>query len=94
MLALALTGCGAVDTMKEGFTHSQEVAADLEKSVGKKPQVGFNGANGTLTNVTVMFDGIPPGPSNEQIARLSRDAIATRFKQAPKQVTISYVLSE
>ncbi|WP_133501017.1 hypothetical protein [Cognatilysobacter terrigena] len=94
VLALALTGCGAVDTMKEGFAHAGEVASDLEKSVGRRPQVGFNWTNGSLASVTVVFDGIPPGASNERIARLSRDAIAAHFKQAPRSVTISYVLSE
>ncbi|MGY4517402.1 hypothetical protein ACVWWW_002970 [Lysobacter sp. HA18] len=93
VLALALAGCGAVDTMTEGFQHSRDVANDLEKSVGVRPQVGFNWANGSLVNVSVVFDGIPALQSNAQIARLSRESIASRFRQTPKQVTISYVVT-
>ena len=91
-LALGLSGCGAVDTMTEGFKHSQEVAADLEKSVGSKPLVGFNWSNGSLVNVSVNFDGIPSGVPVEQIAQLSKQSVAARFKQPPKQVVISFVV--
>lgn len=92
VLAASLAGCGAVDTITEGFKHSQEVAGDLERSVGSKPFVGFNWSNGSLTNVSVNFEGIPAGISAEQIAQLSRQSIATRFKQSPKQVVISFVV--
>lgn len=92
VLAATLAGCGAVDSMTEGLRHSQEVASDLERSVGTKPFVGFNWSNGSLVNVTVNFEGIPPGESIEQIAQLSRASVATRFKQAPKRVVISFSL--
>ena len=89
-LAVTLAGCSAVDTMTEGFKHSQEVAADLEKSVGSKPLVGFNWSNGSLINVSINFDGIPAGASVERIAQLSRESVSARFKQAPKQVVITF----
>ena len=92
LLAATLAGCGAVDTMTEGFKHSQEVAADLERSVGTKPFVGFNWSNGALASVTVNFEGIPPGESIQQIAQLSRRSVAERFKQTPKRVVISFSL--
>lgn len=91
-MAASLAGCGAVDTVTEGFKHSQEVASDLEKSVGAKPFVGFNWSNGSLSNVSVNFEGIPAGTSVEQIAQLSRQSIAARFKQPPKQVVISFTV--
>ncbi|KRA74505.1 hypothetical protein ASD78_13660 [Lysobacter sp. Root667] len=91
-LAASLAGCSTVDTMTEGFKHSQEVAGDLEKSVGSRPVVGFNWSNGSLTNVSVNFEGIPPGVSPEQIAIFSKQAIAARFKQSPKQVVISFTV--
>ena len=91
LLAL-LIGCESVDTMTEGFKHSQEVAGDLEGAVGSKPFVGFNWANGALVNVSVTFEGIPAGRSAEQIAQLSRDAIAARFKQKPRQIVIGFTI--
>lgn len=79
--------------MKEGFRHAQEVADDLQKSVGARPQVGFNWTNGSLARVTVQFDGIPPARSNPRIAQLGREAIAARFRQAPREVVISYAVT-
>jgi len=89
-LAAVLAGCNAVDTMTEGFRHSQEVATDLEKAVGSKPLVGFNWSNGSLVNVSVNFEGVPAGASLEQIARLSRQSVAARFEQAPDRIVISF----
>ncbi|MBO9874988.1 MULTISPECIES: hypothetical protein [Xanthomonas] len=88
---LALTACGAVDTMKNAYAHSQEVAADLEKSVGSKPAVGFNWANGSLVQVTVSFQGVPHKPL-AQIVQLSKDSVATRFEQAPGNVVVTFTV--
>ncbi|MBO9883214.1 hypothetical protein [Xanthomonas sp. D-109] len=88
---LALTACGAVDTMKNAYAHSQEVAADLEKSVGSKPAVGFNWANGSLVQVTVNFQGVPHKPL-AQIVQLSKDSVATRFEQAPGNVVVTFTV--
>jgi hypothetical protein len=91
-LVLMMGGCGVVGTMGEGFKHSQEVADDLEKAIGKKPFVGFNWNNGSLTNVTVTFDGIPAGKTTEEIAGMSRSAVGARFKQEPQTIVISFRL--
>ncbi|AJC47548.1 hypothetical protein SB85_08010 [Xanthomonas sacchari] len=88
---LTLTACGAVDTVKNAYAHSQEVAADLEKSVGSKPTVGFNWANGALVQVTVNFQGVPHKPL-EQIVQLSKDSVATRFEQAPGNVVVMFTV--
>jgi hypothetical protein len=93
MLATLLAGCGAFDSFKEGFTHTQEVAADLEKSVGAKPFVGFNWHNGSLRNVNVTFKGIPDGKSITEIAALARTSIASHFKQEPTEIVIGFALS-
>ncbi|MEL4892499.1 hypothetical protein PQU63_13315 [Xanthomonas protegens] len=88
---LALTACGAVDTVKNAYAHSREVAADLEKSVGSKPAVGFNWANGSLVQVTVNFQGVPRTPL-EQIVQLSKSSVATRFQQAPANVVVMFTV--
>ncbi len=93
MLVIALlSGCGVYDTLNEGFSHSQEVAADLEGDVGVKPFVGFNWSNGSLANITINFQEVPEGYSVKQIAALARKSIHLRFKQEPEQIVISYVL--
>jgi hypothetical protein len=92
-LSVLVAGCGAFDSLKAGFTHSQEVAADLEKSVGSKPFVGFNWSNGSLTNVRVTFKGIPEGKSASEIASLARSSIASHFQQEPGEIVIGFALS-
>jgi hypothetical protein len=91
-IALMAAGCGVMGTMSEGFKHSQEVADDLGKAVGNNPFVGFNWNNGSLTNVTVTFDGIPTGRTTEEVAALSRSSIAARFQQEPQNIVISFRL--
>lgn len=92
LLAVTLAGCGAVDSMTDGFRHSQEVATDLGKSVGSKPFVGFNWRNGSLVNVTVTFQGVPQDKSAQEIAELSRQSVAAHFQQAPERIVVSFSL--
>jgi hypothetical protein len=91
-LGVLLSGCDALNTMSEGLKNSEGVASDLEKSVGSKPFVGFNWNNGSLTNVSVTFEGVPSGKTVQQIATLSRAAIASHFKQPPQKIVISFAL--
>jgi len=91
-IALALAGCGAVDSMKSGFAHSQEVAADLEKSVGTKPSVGFRWANGSLVVVTINFQGVPADKPLDKIVQLSRESVSAHFQQKPKHVVVSFTV--
>lgn len=90
LLLLSLTACDAVNTVKEGFNHSQAVANSLEKSVGMKPFVGFNWNNGVLTSVSVNFEGIPKDKPVAEIAELAQAAIKEHFKQAPKQIMLGF----
>ncbi len=72
--------------MKNAYAHSREVAADLEKSVGSKPAVGFN-----WVQVTVNFQGVPHKPL-AQIVQLSKDSVATRFEQAPGSGVVAFTV--
>ncbi len=92
VLALALAACGPVDALKQGFAHSQAVSASLEQSLGLKSQVGFNWMNGTLTSVSVTFQGLPANVPLADIAAKSRQAIVAEFKQEPSQVIIAFDL--
>ena len=90
LLGSALGGCNAVDSMKEGFEHSNAVAADLEKSLGSKPFVGFNWANGVLVNVNVEFGVRPAGKSLDEIEAATRDAVKKEFAQAPRKIVLAF----
>ncbi|MES9972264.1 MAG: hypothetical protein ABW092_19700 [Candidatus Thiodiazotropha sp.] len=90
IVLLLLAGCGVVDSMTEGFKHTQQVANDLEQSVGSKPFVGFNWNNGSLTNVTVTFSEIPKGKSIEELIAISRDSIGKHFKQTPNHIIVAF----
>ncbi|MDR0481463.1 MAG: hypothetical protein LBG66_06215 [Gallionellaceae bacterium] len=92
-LIAALTACDAVDTMKDGFAHSQAVSATLEKELGLKSFVGFNWNNGLLTSVNVTFQGLPKDKTLDAIAEKSRQAIVQEFKQKPRQIIIAFSLA-
>jgi hypothetical protein len=91
-LAIAMTACGPVDSLKEGFAHSKAVSESLEKTSGVKSFVGFNWSNGSLDSVTVTFDGIPANVPLADIAEKSKQAVVSEFKQSPSQVVISFAL--
>ena len=93
ILLLALAACGPVDTLKEGFAHSQAVSTDLEKSLGLKSFVGFNWSNGNLDAVNVQFEGLPANVTLADIAQRTREAIVAEFKQTPSRVVIAFALT-
>ncbi|HAT32472.1 MAG TPA: hypothetical protein DCW29_16970 [Janthinobacterium sp.] len=86
----ALGGCNVVDTLREGFTHSRAVSAKLETTLGLKSFVGFNSMSGTLTSVTVTFDGLPEKASLLEISAASRQAMLSELKQVPQKIVISF----
>jgi len=90
---LALVGCDAVDSMRNGFEHAQAVSAELEKSLGVKSFVGFNWNNGALTSVNVTFQGVPRDRPLPEIIELSRQAVLKAFKQQPKQIVVSFAIT-
>jgi hypothetical protein len=92
LCGLAFGACGAVDTIRSGYQHSQSVAAALEKSLGTKPQVGFNWHNGALTSVTIVFESMPQDKTLAEIAASSRKAVLEEFEQRPHQIVLSFSL--
>jgi hypothetical protein len=89
-LLMAICSCNAIDSMKEGFQHAEAVAEDLQQTVGSKPKVGFNWNNGSLTQVSIIFNGVQPGKSTDQIADAARAAIKAQFKQIPKEIVLGF----
>jgi adenylosuccinate lyase len=92
LLVLGLAACDAVSTMQEGAQQAKGVEAELEQSVGLKPQVGFNWVNGRLRSVNVMFPRIHETNSLRELTETVRTAIASQFKQTPDQIVVGFVL--
>ena len=90
---LALVGCDAVDSMRNGFGHSQAVSTQLEKALGSKPLVGFNWNNGVLTSVSITFDGVPKDRSLPEITEITREVVLKEFKQTPKKIIVSFAIT-
>jgi len=94
IMLFLLSGCDAFDSMSEGYKHTQEIGADIEKAIGSKPYVSFNWHNGSLTNVSVTFEGVPEGVSVSEIVTLARNSVASHFKQEPEQVDVRFTFSD
>ena len=91
-LTLILAGCGPLDSMREGYAHSQAVSAELEKSLGVKSFVGFNWTNGTLASVNVTFEGIPANLTLSEIAARSKQVVGAEFKQTPAKLIVAFAI--
>jgi len=91
---LCLGSCDAVNTVTQGFKEAKAVESDLEQSVGIKPQVGFNWANGQLRQVTVVFPRLPETLAMPEVARAVRDAVGKEFKQTPDNIMMGFSLGK
>jgi len=94
VLALALSGCDALSTLKDGLQQARAVEGDLEQSTGIRPRVGFNWHNGRLTAVTVMFPGLYQTKPLGDLAGLAREAVTREFKQTPEAIVLSFALDK
>jgi hypothetical protein len=92
LVALTLAACDSVSTLTGGLQHVQAVQSDLEKSIGTKPQVGFNWHNGRLTSVNVTFPSIHEGKPLRELADTVRASVTREFKQKPEQIVVSFVM--
>jgi hypothetical protein len=91
-LATGLAACGVIDTFIDGWKHAKAVEADLEKSAGTRPAVGFDWHNGRLTRVTVTFPGLYGKKSLPELALLVRKAVADEFRQTPQTIVLGFAL--
>ncbi|MBO0757783.1 MAG: hypothetical protein J2P54_18210 [Bradyrhizobiaceae bacterium] len=94
IFVLALTACGAVDTMTEGFKHAKAVESDLEGSTGVRPQVGFNWYNGRLISVTVQYPRLIESRSLSDLAEAASAAIGREFKQMPDKIVLAFSVAK
>jgi hypothetical protein len=92
IIALALAGCDAVNTMTEGFSHAKAVEKDLEGATGVKPNVGFNWRNGSLVQVTVQFPRVIESKPLQELAEAARASINKEFKQTPESIVLAFAI--
>ncbi len=88
-LAILVTGCGAFEDMA-GFAEKQAlVQKAIKDKYGWETMVGWNMHNGTLTQVTVMFNA--DQVRSETIANLEQAAqsgVASAFQSKPKVIYV------
>jgi hypothetical protein len=92
VLAIALAGCDAANTVVDGFKHAKAVETDLADATGVKPAVGFNWNNGRLTSVTVNFPRLYEDKPLRELAALTRAAVTREFQQTPGNIFLSFAL--
>jgi len=94
IFVVALSACGAVNTMTEGFKHAKAVETDLEASTGVRPQVGFNWNNGRLVSVTVQYPRLIESKSLSDLAEAARAAVGREFKQTPENIVLGFLVTK
>ncbi|SDO08960.1 hypothetical protein [Afipia sp. GAS231] len=91
-LASALGACGMINTLVDGYKHSQAVASELEQATGLKPGVGFNWHNGRLVSVTVTFPKVYDAKPLRELADVVRASVRKQFKQTPEDIELGFSL--
>ena len=93
-LASSLAGCGVVDLVSKGMSYANAVAADLERDIGLKPEVGFNWHNGNLQSVSVTFPKVYVGKPLDELAGTVREVVVKEFKQSPDTIVLAFALAK
>ena len=94
VLASSLSGCGVVDLISKGMSYANAVAADLDRDIGVKPEVGFNWHNGNLQSVTVTFPKVYVGKPLDELAGTVREVVVKEFKQSPDTIVLAFALTK
>jgi hypothetical protein len=92
VFAASLTACNVFNTLVDGWKHAKAVEADLETSIGMRPQVGFNWTNGRLTRVTVEFPRLYDAKPLRELAATVRRAVTNEFRQKADDIVLSFSL--
>jgi hypothetical protein len=90
VLSIALTQCGQVNTLVNGFKYANAVTSAIEQEMGVKPQVGFNWHNGRLVSVTVQFPDLYQGKPLTELAGRVRAIVEKEFQQKPDNIILGF----
>jgi hypothetical protein len=89
---VSIAACDAVKTVADGFKQAQSVEAELEKSTGVRPRVGFDWNNGKLVSVTVTFPGLYETKPLSELAETVRATVRKNFTQVPGGIILGFAL--
>ena len=89
-LGFGLASCDAIKTLWTSSTEARATADALEKSLGVKPQVGFNWTNGKLVTVTAAFPRPFADKSMDEVAEKTRSAVTANFHQTPAHIMLQF----
>ncbi len=92
VFAASLAACDSFNSLVDGWKHAKAVEADLETSIGMRPQVGFNWSNGWLTRVTVQFPRLYDAKPLRELAVTVRKTVTSEFRQKPEDIVLSFSL--
>lgn len=91
ILAICLSG---FKTPADEPSPSNQVKADIYQAIGIEPLISSYQENSILTNITLTFDSIPTDKTNQEVVKISKEAISANFKQEAQNLTINYALSK
>lgn len=89
-LAMSLSGCDALDTLRNGLQHVKALSSSLKAAVGVEPEVSFDWYNGHLQHVTVTFPRVMPEMSLTELADRIRSAVMQEFEQSPDRIVMAF----
>ena len=93
-LAITLAACDMFNALTEGRRLAEAVQADLQSSIGMKPEVGFKWSNGRLQNVTVTFPELYTAKPLAEVAEVVRLAVLRGFKRTPDDIVVGFSLGK
>jgi hypothetical protein len=94
VLTASLAGCGVVNAIKNGLAYSKAVEADLARSTGVKPGVGFKWHNGSLETVTVTFPRLYTTKPLDELGGTVREVVAREFKETPDKIVLAFEMEK
>ena len=91
---LGSVSCDLVEDI-QGMTEKQQVIqADIAVQTNLKTQVGWNIHNGTLTNVTILFDAAEVGDRTvSDLVAIVKPIVIKHFEQTPQAIIVSVVVN-
>ena len=89
LLASLLIGCDFAGDMKDMFAKQELVQKAIKNKYGIDAQVGWNMNNGTLTQVTVIFNSNDVQSKKvSDLEVMAHDAVTSAFKSKPQYLNV------
>jgi hypothetical protein len=86
-----LAGCDMAGQLKDSVVHGEPIALEIEREIGKKPQVfSFSVGTDSFSQVMVQFAEPPLAPLPE-IEAVVRAAVVHEYKAEPATLMITFI---